>query len=175
MDHYMIPASTSSPNTAGPSPATQPVTAQRRYPAAPLVGVAAAVIDTQGRVLLVKRGRPPRAGSWGLPGGLLDLGERLTDGASREVQEETGVEIEVKDVVGTFEPIQLDEQGRIEYHYVVIDFWARHIRGEPRAQDDADAVAWVSQQHLDHYHLSADTRRVVESALAAWEADPNTL
>ena len=161
----------SSPGAAGPGSATQPVTAPRRYPAAPMVGVAAVVIDTQGRVLLVKRGQPPRAGSWGLPGGLLELGERLADGVRREVQEETGVESEVRDVVGTFEPIQLDSQGRIEYHYVVVDFWARYIDGEACAQDDADAVAWASLHELDRYRLSDDTRRVVESAVAAWEED----
>ena len=60
---------------------TKPITAQRRYPQAPLVGAAAAVFDAAGRVLLVRRGRPPRQGQWGLPGGLLDLGERLVDGA----------------------------------------------------------------------------------------------
>ena len=68
--------------------ATRPVTLNRRYPEAPLVGVAAVIFDRAGRVLLVKRGRPPRAGTWGLPGGLLDLGERLVDGVRREVREE---------------------------------------------------------------------------------------
>ena len=136
-----------------------------------MVGVAAVVIDTHGRVLLVKRGRPPHAGSWGLPGGLLDLGERLADGARREVLEETGVEIEVKDVVGTFEPIQLDDQGRIEYHYVVVDFWAQYLRGVAHAQDDADAVAWAGVHDLEQYRLNADTRGVVEAAISAWQAD----
>ena len=97
---------------------------QRRYPIAPLVGVAAAVFDAQGRVLLVQRGRPPRVGAWGLPGGLLDLGEKLAVGAAREVREECGVEIAVGGVAGVFEPITYDAAGRIEYHYVVVDFWA---------------------------------------------------
>ena len=122
---------------------THPVTARRQYPDAPLVGVAAAVFDAQGRVLLVQRGRPPRAGSWGLPGGLLDLGERLADGARREVREETGVDIAIGGIAGVFEPITLDAEGRIEYHYVVVDFWATHLTGEPAAMDDAAAVAWV--------------------------------
>lgn len=149
---------------------TQPVTASRRYPAAPMVGVAAVVIDDQGRMLLVKRGRPPSAGSWGLPGGLLDLGERLADGAKREVLEETGVEANVRDVVGTFEPLQVDDEGRIEYHYVVIDFWAEYVSGEARAQDDADDVTWVRARDLDSYKLNPDTRRVLDEALTAWRA-----
>ncbi len=125
-----------------------------------------------GRLLLVKRGRPPRAGSWGLPGGLLDLGERLADGARREVYEETGVEADVRDVVGTFEPLELDGEGRIEYHYVVIDFWAHYVRGQASAQDDADDVAWASIDELDLYDLNTETRAVVlVSAHAAWQGD----
>ena len=150
---------------------TQPVTISRRYPQAPMVGAAAAVLDDSGRMLLVKRGRPPRAGTWGLPGGLLDLGERLADGARREVLEETGVECDVREVVDTFEPLQIDDDGRIEYHYIVIDFWARYIRGQAVAQDDADDVAWVSLDELDEYELNAETRLILESAYAAWLAD----
>ncbi len=75
---------------------------RRHYPDAPLVGVAAAVFDPAGRVLLVQRGRPPRAGSWGLPGGLLEVGETLVAGVQREVREECGVEIAVGAVAGVF-------------------------------------------------------------------------
>ena len=146
-----------------------PVTVRRRYPDAPLVGVAAAVFDDGGRVLLVKRGRPPRQGAWGLPGGLLDLGERLTDGARREVAEECAIEIDVMDMVAAFEPILRDGEGRVEYHYVVIDFWARHVAGEPTPQDDADAVAWASMAELSGYDsLAADTLDVIQQAHAAW-------
>lgn len=150
--------------------ATQPVTVSRRYPAAPLVGVAAVVIGHDGRALLVKRGRPPRAGTWGLPGGLLDLGERLADGAHREVMEETGIEADIRDVIGTFEPLERDHDGRIEYHYVVIDFWAAYVSGEPHAHDDADEVAWVALTELDGYDLNPETRDVIESAHAAWQS-----
>lgn len=145
---------------------TKPVTLSRRYPEAPLVGVAAAVFDDTGCVLLVKRGRPPRAGTWGLPGGLLDLGERLVDGVRREVSEECGVEIEVGGLLAAFEPIQWDDEGRVEYHYVVLDYWARLVSGEAAAHDDADDLAWVRHDELDRYTLSADTRAVVEMGFA---------
>ena len=148
-----------------------PVTVSRRYPDAPMVGVAAVVVDEAGRCLLVKRGRPPLAGSWGVPGGLLDLGERLAAGAHREVLEETGIEADIRDVVGTFEPIQLDDQDRIEYHYVVIDFWARYVAGDARAEDDANDVAWVSMDELERYALTPETRTVVLAAYEAWTAD----
>ena len=148
------------------SPTPTPV--RRRYPDAPLVGVAAAVFDPAGRVLLVQRGRPPRAGSWGLPGGLLELGESLVDGVQREVREECGVEIAVGDVAGVFEPITRDEQGRIEYHYIVIDYWASWLSGDPHPHDDAAAVAWAVLDALDAYDLLPDSRKVIEKAYALW-------
>lgn len=142
----------------------QPVSVPRRYPPMPLVGVAAAVFDDAGRVLLVQRGQPPRQGQWGLPGGLLDLGERLQDGVRREVAEECGIEIEVMDLVAAFEPIQRDDDGRVEYHYVVLDYWARHVTGEAVAADDAAAVVWAWPEALDAYSLSPDTARVIRTA-----------
>jgi len=145
-----------------------PQEVRRRYPDAPLVGVAAAVFDPQGRVLLVQRGRPPRAGTWGLPGGLLEVGETLVSGVQREVREECGVEIAVGDVAGVFEPITRDEAGRVEYHYVVIDFWASWISGEAQPHDDAVAVTWAPLDALELYHLHPDTRSVIERAHAMW-------
>jgi len=147
---------------------TQPVTLPRRYPAAPMVGVATAVFNNAGEVLLVKRGRPPRQGQWGLPGGLLDLGERLVDGARREVREECGVEVDIRDLITAFEPIQRDEDGRVEYHYVVIDFWAAHVSGVASAHDDADAVAWVAESAWVDYNLSGDTLSVIQRAHEQW-------
>jgi ADP-ribose pyrophosphatase YjhB (NUDIX family) len=136
----------------------------------PLVGAAAAVFDEAGRVLLVRRGRPPRVGQWGLPGGMLELGERLADAAAREVNEECGVEIAIGGVAGVFEPVTRDEQGRIEYHYVVIDFWARYVSGEPRAGDDAAGVAWASMEEIEGYQLMPESRQVVLDAYALWRS-----
>jgi 8-oxo-dGTP diphosphatase len=143
---------------------TRPVTVRRRYPDAPLVGVAAVVFNVAGEVLLVQRARPPRQGQWGLPGGLIDLGETLLDGVRREVREECGIEVEVGDLVAVFEPIHRDNAGEIEYHYVVVDYWARHVQGDLRASDDAMNAAWVAFIDLDSYALLADTRRVIEQA-----------
>jgi ADP-ribose pyrophosphatase YjhB (NUDIX family) len=134
----------------------------------PLVGAAAAVFDEAGRVLLVQRGRPPRMGQWGLPGGMLELGERLADAAAREVSEECGVEIAIGGIAGVFEPVTYDEQGRIEYHYVVIDFWARHVSGEPQPGDDAANVAWATMEEIDGYQLMPESRQVVMDAHALW-------
>ena len=149
---------------------THPVTAPRRYPAAPLVGVATAIFRDDGAVLLVQRGRPPGQGQWGLPGGLLDLGETLRDGAVREVREECAVKIELGEIVGAFEPIEVDDEGNIEYHFVVIDFWARYLSGEPVAQDDAAAVAWVALGELGEYAMTDETHGVIRKAHEMWRA-----
>ena len=142
---------------------------RRQYPQTPLVGAAAAVFDDAGRVLLVQRGRPPRAGSWGLPGGMLEVGARLAAAAAREGREECGVEIEVGGVAGVFEPITLDTAGHIEYHYVVVDFWASHTGGEAVAGDDAAAVAWVPLAEIDRFSLLPESLQVIQEAHALWQ------
>ena len=152
------------------NPSTTPISIPRRYPPAPLVGVGVVVFNAQGQALLIKRGNPPRAGQWSLPGGLIDLGEKLVDAARREIREECAIKIEIGDFVATFEPIERDAAGRIEYHYVVIDFWASHVSGEPVAQDDAAAATWVDIAALPALQLNAETHRVILLAYAAWQA-----
>jgi mutator protein MutT len=121
-------------------------------------------------LLLVQRGRPPGLGTWGLPGGLIDLGEKVVAAVEREVMEEVGIAIEVGDLVTTFEPIYHDAQGDVEYHYVVLEYWANYLDGEPVAQDDAAAVAWAEMTHLDAYALTPQQLEVIRKAHAAWRA-----
>ena len=136
----------------------------REYPSHPRVGVAAVVLrDNQ--VLLVQRGREPGKGSWGLPGGMLELGETLAEGARREVMEECGVEIEVGPLVAVFEPMQRDEDGRLRFHYVVVDYLARYLSGEPRAGDDADDARWVDLDALERLPMRKETREVIWKAV----------
>lgn len=143
---------------------------RRRYPDAPIVGAGVVVFDENGRVLLVQRGRPPRVGQWGIPGGMLELGERLVDAATREVREECSIEIALGGVAGVFEPVTRDDEGRIEYHYVVIDYWARHVSGEAQAGDDAAGVAWATMDEINEYALLPDSLLVVRDAYALWSA-----
>jgi ADP-ribose pyrophosphatase YjhB (NUDIX family) len=138
----------------------------REYPEHPIVGVAAVVLR-DGQVLLVQRGREPGRGSWGLPGGMLELGETLISGVRREVMEECGVEIEVGPLVGVFEPMQRNDDGRLRYHYVVLDYLARYVSGELHAADDADDARWVALDALERLPMLAETRDMIRKA-AGW-------
>ncbi len=149
---------------------TEPIRVERRYPPAPLVGVGVVVFNEMGEVLLVQRGRPPRQGEWSLPGGLIDLGEKLADAAKRELWEECAIEIEIGGLILAFEPIIYDAAGRLEYHYVILDYWAHHLRGVAVAQDDAAAVAWVALDQLAPFRLRSDTHAVIQQGYAAWQA-----
>jgi len=144
---------------------------QREYPVAPLVGTAAAVFNDLGEVLLVQRGKPPNVGQWGLPGGLIDVGERLAKGAAREVMEECGVAVEIRDLVGVFEPIIRDGDGLVRYHYVVVDYWGRYLSGEVRPDDDAADARWVAVDRLEEFEMYGESRAVVRRAFALWQAD----
>jgi len=135
----------------------------REYPEHHIVGVAAVVLR-DGRVLLVQRGREPARGLWGLPGGMLELGETLAEGVRREVLEECGVEIEVGPLLGIFEPMQRDGAGRLRYHYVVLDYLARYVSGELRAADDADDARWVELDALERLSMLAETRAMIRKA-----------
>ncbi len=131
-------------------------------PTAPVVGVGA-VVWKDGRLLLIRRGRPPRQGSWSLPGGRQELGETVQQTALREVLEETGVTIRILDLAAVVDLIHR-EGGLLQYHYTVIDFVAEWTGGEAVAGDDAEAVRWVTPDELDDYHLTPEMRRVIAIA-----------
>ncbi len=117
------------------------------------------------RVLLVERGQPPLQGSWSLPGGVVEAGERLQSAICREVKEETGLEVEPIRVVEVFERIMPDENGRTEYHYVLIDYLCRTTGGDLQAASDASQARWVRRGELPSYHLTDGTLAVIERAL----------
>ena len=136
---------------------------QREFPLAPLVGVGAVVVD-EGRVLLVRRGREPLKGQWSLPGGLLELGESLTDGVSREVREETGLIVEPIELIELLDRIHHQEK-RVRYHYVIADYLCRVKGGTLQAGSDADDVRWAERAEWNsHSALNLDpiTVRIIE-------------
>lgn len=138
---------------------------EREYPQRPLAGVGAVVWDGA-RVLLEQRGKPPAQGAWSLPGGMIELGETAAQAVAREVREECGIEVEVGEVLGVFDPIFRDPDGRIRYHYVVVDFLVYYRGGELRASDDAADVRWVAPADLADYPLSEAARGMIGRALA---------
>jgi 8-oxo-dGTP diphosphatase len=136
---------------------------QREFPVAPLVGVGAIVVQ-DGRVLLVCRGTEPLKGHWTLPGGVLEVGETLLEGVTREVREETGLLVEPVELIELLDRIHREE-GRIRYHYVIADYLCKVTGGELRAASDADAVRWVERAEWNsHSALKLDpiTVRVIE-------------
>ena len=133
---------------------------KREYPDSPLVGVGAIIID-HGRVLLVKRGHPPLAGEWSIPGGVLELGETLREAAIREAREETCLTVETSELLGVYDRVLRDDDGRTLYHFVLIDFLCRRVAGEPQAADDADEVRWFTPAESAKLGLAADTAQVI--------------
>jgi 8-oxo-dGTP diphosphatase len=133
---------------------------KREYPDSPLVGVGAIIIDN-GRVLLVKRGHPPLAGEWSIPGGALEVGEMLREAAVREAKEETGLTVEPAELLGVYDRVLPDGGGRILYHYVLIDFLCWHVAGEPQPAGDADEARWFTQEEAGKLPLAKDTAEVI--------------
>lgn len=140
---------------------------QREYPVSPLVGVGAVIVD-EGRVLLVRRGTEPMRGRWTIPGGLIEVGEALTEAVVREAREETGLEVEPVELVELLDRIHREE-GRVRYHYVIADYLCRVRGGVAKAASDADEVKWAERAEWNsHSALALDpiTVRVIE---AGWQ------
>ena len=133
------------------------------YPDRPVVGVGAVVLDEH-RVLLVKRGHAPLKGRWSLPGGAVEVGETLEEAVAREVLEETGVTIEVGPIVEVLDRISRDVDGRVEHHFVLVDFVARPSGGVLRSASDADDAQWVLVSELEKYEVAPVTVGVIHKA-----------
>ncbi len=141
----------------------------REYPDAPVTGVGGVVIR-DGEVLLVRRAYPPRAGEWSLPGGRLELGESMTDGVRREVREETGIEVQVGAVVEVFDRIHRDSDGRVRYHFVIVDFLCLPVGGVLLAGDDATDARWVRRADVAGLGVNAHAMAVIARGFGAHEA-----
>ncbi len=124
-----------------------------------------AVVVDGGRVLVVRRATEPLKGQWSIPGGMLELGEKLREGIAREVREETGLEVEVFDVLDVFDSIFPDSDGRTQYHYVLIDFLCRPVGGELRAASDVSEAKWVSAEEAGSLQMKAATVGIIRKAL----------
>ncbi len=133
---------------------------KREYPEAPIVGVGAIIIEN-GRVVLVKRGHDPFVGDWSIPGGALELGETVTDAIRREVLEETTLIVEPVSLLNVYDRVILDNDERILYHYVLIDYLCKLISGDLEAGSDCDRALWFTEEEVAKLSLPADTAEVI--------------
>jgi 8-oxo-dGTP diphosphatase len=137
---------------------------KREYPAQPIVGVGAVILAPAG-VVLVKRRYEPLAGRWSLPGGAVEVGEPLEQSIAREVVEETGLIVEVGPIVEVFDRILLDADGRVQYHFVLIDYLCRPIGGGLEAGSDVEDAVIVDPAALEPYALTAKALEVIAKAV----------
>ena len=140
----------------------------REYPARPLVGLGVVLLRPGGldgpAVLLVRRGKPPNAGAWSIPGGAQKLGETAEDGARRELLEEAGLLAGPLLLAAHVDSITRDADGAVQYHYTILDFAGRWIGGEPRAGGDVTGAVFAPLDDLAPYALWSEAHRVVLAA-----------
>jgi len=135
---------------------------KRMYPDQPIVGIGV-VIVSDCKIALIKRGNEPSKGKWTIPGGLVDLGESVENAVIREAKEETCLEVEnpqLMDVVGN---VDRDEQDKVKYHYVIIEYLVQVIGGTIQAASDAEELRWVPFDEVESYNLTASFRRFFKS------------
>lgn len=136
---------------------------KREYPDRPIVGVGAVIVD-HGRVLLVRRARAPLLGRWSLPGGVVELGETLREAAEREALEETGSVVRAGKVLEVLDRIIPGEDGRLQYHYVLVDFLCEWLEGGVRAGGDVSEVTWAEEDELTKFELEELAIAVIRKA-----------
>ncbi len=140
---------------------------KREYPARPIVGVGGVVVD-RGRILLIRRGRAPMKGQWSIPGGMVELGERLPTAARRELWEETGLKIRPIAVLEVFDRI-VRENDKVRYHYVIVDYACRRMGGKLRPASDVLEARWARKQDLPRYRLSRKAAEVIRRGFDFFE------
>lgn len=141
---------------------------RREYPECARVGVGAVVLDGE-LVLLVKRGGGTLPGKWSIPGGLVELGETTREAVVREVAEECGLEIELVDVCGVLDRVVRDSEGRVRYHWVLVDYLAVARGGTLCAGDDAADARWVRVDEVEQYDTTDGLMDMIKRAIALRE------
>ena len=136
----------------------------REYPDRPIVGVGAVIVDA-GKVVLIRRKYEPLKGHWSLPGGMVEVGETLEAALTRELLEETGLSVDVGPVIEVFDRITRDEERRVRYHYVLVDYLCWLSGGALRAGSDVDAAIWVDPAAVAEYSLTEKATSIIQRAL----------
>lgn len=141
------------------------MTDTRAYPARPIVGVGAVIVEA-GRVVLVRRRYEPMAGRWTLPGGMLELGETLEQGVAREMLEETGLHVRVGPTIDVFDRITRDHEDHVKFHFVLVDFVCWPVGGTLRAGSDADDAVMADVDQLHRFDLTEKATSLILKGLS---------
>lgn len=136
---------------------------KREYPVHPLVGVGM-IVKKNNYIVMVKREREPGKGKWSIPGGMLELGERISDGVKREILEETGLRVEIDRLIDVEENIGRDGTGRIRFHYVLVDFLGYVIAGNLQPDTDVKEAIWVNLSEVDSFNITNTLKRLLIKA-----------
>ncbi|UCE81306.1 MAG: NUDIX hydrolase [Methanobacteriota archaeon] len=132
----------------------------REYPKHPRVGVGVVAIKDN-KILLVKRAFEPGANKWSIPGGMVEVGERLSDAGVRETEEETGIRVQMLELISAFDMIDFDDEGKVKYHYVLVDFLARPTGGDEKPSEEITDLKWVSYETAKDMDLTETARRAL--------------
>jgi 8-oxo-dGTP diphosphatase len=130
---------------------------KRLYPSLPIVGIGAVIVK-EDKILLEKRRNTPGRGKWSIPGGLVELGESLEQAVIREVKEETDLDVTELSLIDVVDDVELDDDGKVKYHFVIVDYEVRVNRGEPKAASDAGELKWVIFDEVENYNLTRSFR-----------------
>jgi 8-oxo-dGTP diphosphatase len=135
----------------------------RSYPQRPFLAVSAAIVR-DGKILVVRRARPPAHGVYTLPGGVVEVGETLKEAVAREIREETGMTIEPVALAGFRETVVRDAQDRVERHFVILCFAARWQAGEPVLNEELSAAHWIDPTELAGIETTPGLADIVAAA-----------
>jgi len=130
---------------------------KKEYPEHPMVGVGAIIVQ-DGKILIVRRSSEPGKGKWSVPGGLVELGETVEQAVVREVREECGLDVEVDRLIDVVDSMTFDRNGRLKYHFIILDFFVKIKGGKLRPGDDAKEAMWVSLEEVENYDLTKTFR-----------------
>jgi len=136
----------------------------REYPAFPIPGVAAVTIN-KGKVLLVIRGKSPNLGKWGIPGGVVEVGETVEEAVVREVYEETNIVVKPIKLITIFDSIGRDSEGKVRIHYVLLEYLCEYVSGEVKAASDAPDAKWFALNEMDSINMMENTRKFVKQVI----------
>ncbi|MBI5876804.1 MAG: NUDIX hydrolase [Chloroflexi bacterium] len=119
----------------------------REYPEYPIASVGVVVVKDN-KVLLAQRGKDPARGRWTIPGGVIEVGETVHEAGRREIMEECNIDVEIGALYKTYDSIVRDAEGRVRFHYVILDVFGTHTGGTVRAGGDVSAVRWIGVDDL---------------------------